>query len=127
MSSPILAAMPPAPPTPLDEVVRLKILSWVRDSKVTQATLAAHIGRDQVWMSRYLRGAVGADLETIRRMVQAFGHNLSAVLESPPNPNEGRLLEMYRSFSPELRAQLLEMFQAIQLQTRGRIQRGPRR
>lgn len=125
MDSPILAAMPTLPPPSLDEVVRQKIRSWVQSTGVTQAALAQHIGRDQVWMSRYLAGKVGADLETVARIVRAFGHPLTAVLDMPGDPNEARLIELFRGFSPELRAQMLQLFQGIHRQARSR--RGPRR
>lgn len=124
MDSPNLAAMPTLP-LPLDEIVRQKIKAWVLSTGVTQTALAQHIGRDQVWMSRYLAGKVGADLETVARLVRAFGHPLSAVLDSPSDPNEARLVELFRGFSPELRTQLLQLFQSIARQARAR--RGPRR
>lgn len=104
-NAPILV---PVPPT-LDQQARERIKSWVESTGVTQAELAERIGRNQAWMSRYLKGEFDADLTTLERMAATFGFNLSALLNLPSDPFEARLIEEVRALPPKARAMLLEL------------------
>ena len=77
-----------------------RIKAWIASTGVTQSALAERIGRNQAWMSRYLAGEFAADLETLQKMARAFNHSLAALLESPTDPDEAKLIEAYRALSP---------------------------
>jgi transcriptional regulator with XRE-family HTH domain len=49
-------------------------------TRLTQTGLATRIGRNQVWVHRYLHGEGDADLATLERIAQVFGRTL---LEPP--------------------------------------------
>ena len=42
--------------------------------------------------------------ETLQKMARAFGHSLSALLNTPTDPVEARLIERYRALSERARA-----------------------
>jgi transcriptional regulator with XRE-family HTH domain len=104
-NAPILV---PVPQT-LDQQARERIKSWVESTGVTQTELAERIGRNQAWMSRYLKGEFDADLTTLDRMAATFGFNLSALLNLPSDPFEARLIEEVRALPPKARAILLDL------------------
>lgn len=102
--------MNPKPPT-LDELARLQIAKWLRSTDTTQTSLANAIGRNQPWMTRYLAGEFDADLETLQKMARYFGHNLSTLLELPPDPEEALIISAFRALREESRAIALLMLQ----------------
>lgn len=120
-NTPILV---PVPPT-LDQQARDRIKSWVDSTGVTQAELAERIGRNQAWMSRYLKGEFDADLTTLERMAATFGFNLSALLNLPSDPFEARIIEEIRALPPKARSILLEFLTHLR-QTAQRKRRLPR-
>jgi transcriptional regulator with XRE-family HTH domain len=99
----------PSPPTTLDQQARERVKEWINSTGITQTALAERIGRNQAWMSRYLGGEFDADLETLQKMARAFGHSLSALLNTPTDPVEARLIERYRALSERARAILLNL------------------
>lgn len=101
----------------LDELARARIKAWIESTGVTQTELAARIGRNQAWMSRYLAAEFDTDLETLQKIARVFGHSLTALLESPADPDEAALIAAYRACPPEARKLLLAM--SLQL-SRGR-------
>jgi transcriptional regulator with XRE-family HTH domain len=103
-STPILTPVPQS----LDQQARERIKSWVATTGVTQTDLAARIGRNQAWMSRYLKGDFAADLETLMKIAAAFGFSLVALLDLPRDPHEARLVEEFRALTPRGRASLLD-------------------
>lgn len=115
METPILSMMPMS----LDELARGRIKAWIAATGVTQGSLGERIGRNQAWMSRYLSGEYDADLETLQAMARVFGHSISALLESPTDPDEAQLVEAYRGLRPAARALALQVLQDWS--------RGPRR
>lgn len=120
MESPILAPMPLS----LDELARGRIKAWIASTGVTQGNLGERIGRNQAWMSRYLAGEYDADLETLQKIARVFGHSLSALLESPTDPEEAKLVEAYRALRPEARAIALTVLQELSRpRSRGRTRR----
>jgi transcriptional regulator with XRE-family HTH domain len=100
MNDPILDGMPLS----LDALARQQIRQWLQSTGITQVNLAEQIGRNQAWMSRYLAGDFDADLETLRKIAQVFGHNLATLFNIPLlNPDETELLELYRALGAESR------------------------
>ena len=90
---------------PLEEQVRARIKAWVTSMGVSQTVLAERIGRDQVWVSRYLNGKVESiDLATLQKIATAFDHTLHALLEAPADPREAQLVEDYRALRLKSRA-----------------------
>jgi transcriptional regulator with XRE-family HTH domain len=122
--------MPDAPilvpvPQTLDQQARERIRQWIATTGVTQAELGTRIGRNQAWMSRYLKGEFDADLTTLDRMAQMFGFNLSALLNLPSDPFEARLIEEVRALPPKTRATLLDLLTTLR-QTHQRKRPRPR-
>lgn len=122
--------MPDAPilipvPQTLDQQARERIRQWIATTGVTQAELGARIGRNQAWMSRYLKGEFDADLTTLDRMAQMFGFTLVGLLNLPSDPFEARLIEEVRALPPKTRQTLLEMLTSLR-QTQQRKRRPPR-
>jgi len=93
----------------LDDSAREQIKTWIRSTGITQTALAAHIGRNQAWMSRYLKGEFNADLETLQRITRMFGHELTAALNVPADPEEATLVALYRSLSADGRRVLMAL------------------
>jgi len=112
--------MPQAPLT-LDQIARNRIKAWIQATGITQAELAARIGRNQAWMSRYLAAEFDADLETLNKMAISFGHPLGALLTTPVDPMEAQLIERFRALPTETRDLFARMLEAW-----GRPQRGRR-
>lgn len=85
------------------ELVRIQIRQWIDSTGITQVALAERIGRNQAWMSRYLKGEFDTDLETLEAMTRVFGHTLAAALNVPDEPDEAGLVTKYRAATPEQR------------------------
>src|SRR5580765_1023168 len=80
---------------------RVRVKQWMRTTGVTQAALAQRIGKQQAWLSRYLAGKYDADVVTLERLAQAFGHTVSALLVQPAaDPTEARVLDLFRALTP---------------------------
>jgi len=69
--------------TPPDLLARERIKRWVTEAGLRQKTFGKRIGKDQVWVSRYLAGKHNADLETLQRMAAVFHVTLDALLHEP--------------------------------------------
>jgi transcriptional regulator with XRE-family HTH domain len=91
-----------------EQRARERIRRWIQATGMTQAELGERIGRNQEWVSRYL-GGLNADLQTLHQIAGVFGHSLIALLDLPKDPEEARLVELYRSMPPEARPVLLEL------------------
>jgi transcriptional regulator with XRE-family HTH domain len=109
-------------PRPLDQLARDRIKVWIGTHGTTQAKLGDLIGRNQAWMSRYLSGGMDADLETLQKIAKAFNHSLSALLDTPTDPDEIRIIEAYRAVPVEDRALALRVLQKF-----ARPNRAPRK
>jgi transcriptional regulator with XRE-family HTH domain len=95
-----------APPTTsqpqtLDQLARTRINTWIASTGTTQKKLGEQVGRNQAWMSRYLSGDLDADLETLERIARVFGHTLSTLLNSPTDPDEAVVIDLYRAIPYE--------------------------
>ena len=98
----------PVPPT-LDDVARSRIRAWIRSSGVTQSELAARIGKNQAWLSRYLSGKFDADLATLDKITRAFGQPFSALVDVPTDPMEADLLASFRALRLSDRTIVVEL------------------
>lgn len=97
----------------LDDVARKRIDRWRRSAGITQAALAERIGRNPVWISRYLDDAYDADLDTLQRMAEALGRSLNELLgaDAPPTA-EGELIERYRALDETARTLALQLLRS---------------
>lgn len=111
--NPTLIPMPPS----LQETARAQIKRWIASTGITQQTFGERIGRNQVWVSKYLKGEFDADLETLHHMAQVFRHTLTQLLDFPADPDEEALITLYRALRPEARRLA---FQVLQEMARGR-------
>lgn len=88
----------------LDDVAREQIRVWIGSMGITQAQLAAQIGRNQAWLSRYINGDFDADLDTLQEIAAVFGHTLTTLLGYPSaDPEEAQILKLYRALRRPLR------------------------
>jgi len=100
----MVADVPPTPPT-LQHVARTRIQAWLTTMGVTQQAICHRVGVTQPWLSRYLHGKVDADVDTLAKLADAFGHSIAALFTVPgDHPDEQRLIERYRALSPKARA-----------------------
>ena len=60
-------------------------------------------------MSRYLKGDIDADLATLQKLAELFGHSITALLATPTDPEEAQLIALYRAQSPDGRAIVLSL------------------
>ena len=104
------------PTLSLDERARLQLKRWryaTGRDEMTQAAMAAAIGKDQSWLSRYWTGTYDADLETLDALARVFGHSIAEVFLPPGKPtavvsdDETRLLENFRACGTRARQTLL--------------------
>ena len=101
------------PPQPsLDDFARRQIRRWLHATHTSQTKLAAAIGRNEAWMSRYLAGEYDTDLETLRRMALVFGHTLGTLLTMPTDPDEAETVALIRSLSPDDRKTILTLLRS---------------
>jgi transcriptional regulator with XRE-family HTH domain len=110
MESPILDVMP-APPPRRDDLVRERIRRWIQSSGVTQTAVATLIGKPQPWISRYLGGELDADFETLERLARVFGHSLTALFDSPADPAEARVIDLYRALPEKSRLLAIQLLE----------------
>jgi len=94
----------------LQAVARARIRSWTHASRMRQTDLAARIGKNQAWLSRYLAGTYDADLDTLNAIAHVFGHTIGALLDTPTDPAETQLIERWRAMPPSARAAALTLF-----------------
>lgn len=99
----------PTMPPGLDAIARSQIKRWLESTGVTQTSLAEQIGRNQAWMSRYLAAEFDADLDTLDRIAATFNHSVAALLNVPQDPDEARLVTLFRALRPENRKLVLQM------------------
>jgi transcriptional regulator with XRE-family HTH domain len=86
------------PPTSsFDDWVRGQIRRWLEVRGMTQTTLSERIGRNQVWLSRYLKGEFATDFDTLALIAEAFDQTLFALLAVPRDDEEAQLMGDYRA------------------------------
>jgi transcriptional regulator with XRE-family HTH domain len=114
--------MPPS----LQETARTQIKRWIVSTGITQVAFGERIGRNQVWVSKYLKGEFDTDLETLQQMAQVFRHTLTQLLDFPSDPDEEALITLYRALRPEARRLAFQMLQEMG-RGRGVKPRSPKR
>jgi transcriptional regulator with XRE-family HTH domain len=97
-----------------EQRARERIKRWIQTTGMTQLELAERIGRNQEWVSRYLSGKINADMQTLDQMAVVFGHHLIALLDLPKDPDDARLIELFRSLPPAARTSLLDFLTTYQ-------------
>jgi transcriptional regulator with XRE-family HTH domain len=113
-------------PLSLQDTARAQIKRWIASTGITQTDFGDRIRRNQVWVSKYLKGEFDTDLETLQQMARVFGHTLTQLLDFPSDPEEEAVITLYRALRPEARRLAFGMLQEM---TRGRgpKPRAPRR
>lgn len=100
----------------LDTVARKRITAWRKAAGMTQAALAEKIGRNPVWISRYLDEAYDADLDTLKKFAEALGRSLNDLLgpDAPPI-EESEVLERFRALAldPNARDLVMKMLRTL--------------
>jgi len=114
-----------AMPETLDQLARAQIRKWIDSTGTTQTEVAHRVGRNQSWMSRYLKGEFDADLDTLQKITRVFGHELTSALNIPSDPDEALVLTRYRALRIEARRIVLTLLEHLSRDTppRGRAPR----
>jgi len=85
------------PTESLEAVARRRLQTWIDATGITQTTLAIRIGKNQAWMSRYLAGDAGADIDTLAALAHVFGHSVSALIDTAVDPQDQLILDLYHA------------------------------
>jgi transcriptional regulator with XRE-family HTH domain len=96
----------------LDQIARARVREWLTATGTTQTALGERIGRTQAWMSRYLLGEFDADLTTLQKIAEVFGHSIAALLDAPSDPAEATLLNHFRAVDAEKRVLALRLLES---------------
>jgi transcriptional regulator with XRE-family HTH domain len=96
----------------LDEIARARVREWLTATGTTQTALGERIGRTQAWTSRYLLGEFDADLTTLQKIADVFGHSIAALLDVPSDPAEAIFLNYFRAVDAEKRALVLRLLES---------------
>lgn len=110
-----MAPVPVAPPS-LQTIARTNLKQWLVSTDTTQTYVCAQIGRNQPWLSRYLKGEIDADIDTLAQMAAVFEHSLFALLSVPADPEEALLVKLYRACRPTGRRAALAMLRELSRQ-----------
>lgn len=91
----------------LNVVAREQIRQWMIGADLTQEDIAAYLRSRgwtsirQTWVSRYLLGKVGADLNVLAAIADMFGHTIGTMFDLPPHPIEREILSLGRAMTEE--------------------------
>jgi len=99
--------------TSLDYVARERIKQWMTATRTTQVSLANSINRKQASMSRYLGGEYDADLETLRKIAAVFGRQISALFDTPSDPEIAELVSHYNALPASGRGLVLDLVREL--------------
>lgn len=105
--------------------MRTRIKMWVQSTGVRQQTLAERIGRNQPWVTRYLKGEFNADLDTLNKIAHAFGHSLAALVDQPRDPLDAQMLEEFHAAPLDVRLRMIELLQTVRLTRASKVQAPP--
>lgn len=89
--------------------MRRTIGRWMAARGVTKTALGAAADRNQPWVTRYLDGEFGADVETLAKIAAFFGEPVSALFDAQPDPEVDELLQRFRATTRPRRALVLEL------------------
>lgn len=107
-----------AMPDTLDQIARKQIKRWIESTGTTQVEVGLQVGRNQSWMSRYLKGEFDADLDTLQKITRVFGHELTSALNIPSDPEEALLVSRFRALRIEARRIVLTLLEHLSRDTR---------
>lgn len=108
---------PPPRARSLNDLARMRIRRWKRQTGMSQTEIGRKIGRGQNWVSRYLAGTQEADLDTIGQLAAVFGRTVFAVLDEPSDPEEAEVIEIYRALPTEAREAVRRVLVAMRRST----------
>lgn len=98
----------------LNDLARQRLVTWLAaNPHITQAKLAAAVGRSQTWVSQYKSGDQDADIDQLDALSRVFGHTLLELVELRPDPKERDLVEAFRKLRPEARELAVKMLQTM--------------
>jgi transcriptional regulator with XRE-family HTH domain len=100
-------------PLSLQDTARAQIKRWTMSTGISQKMFGERIGRDQVWVSKYLNAQLDTDIETLQQMAQVFGHTLTQLLDFPADPDEAAVITAYRAIRQEIRPLVVRMLQEM--------------
>src|SRR5262245_42574880 len=100
-------------PTTLQEQARARIKSWLSATRTTQVSLANRIDKKQAWLSRYLSAEYDADLETLRAIANVFGREISALFDTPSDPEIAELVSHYNALPASGRGLVLDLVREL--------------
>src|SRR5215470_17746095 len=101
--------MTPAQSETLQAQARSRIRNWLKATHTTQSALADRIDKKPAWLSRYLSAEYDADLETLRAIARVFGREISALFDTPSDPEIAELVSHYNALPASGRALLLAL------------------
>src|SRR4029453_11409256 len=105
--------VPPLPVPPRQQIAPSRIKHWIASTGTTQTYICAVIGRNQPWLSRYLSGAIDADVDTLVALAKVFDHSLFALLAIPAGPDDAAVITAYRALRPQARKVALAMLKEM--------------
>jgi transcriptional regulator with XRE-family HTH domain len=94
-----------------EDKARQRLGQLLRSRKLKQEPLAQAVGHSQSWMSNYLQGTQGADLDELAKMVAVFDLPLTALFDEWSSPQETDVLALFRALPPHRQKMLLELVQ----------------
>ena len=92
--------------TRLAEQVRARLLARRRALGLTQAQAASVVGWAQASLSKYEKGQLGADIDTLAALARRYGLTFADLLDGtePADPERARLLAAWAKLSADARA-----------------------
>lgn len=101
--------------TRVADTVRARLLARRRALGLTQAQAAAVVGWAQASLSKYEKGQLGADLDTLAALARRYGLTFADLLDGtePDDPERAALLAAWAKLSPDARARLLAMLDVL--------------
>lgn len=100
----------------INDQVRARIRAWLETSELTQTGLGKALGHGQTWVSRYLAGELEIDFDKAAQIAAVFGQPVSALFDTIPDPNEAKLIAIYRGYPPALRNAVMGTLEAFHRQ-----------
>lgn len=98
---------------PLQSLARSRLRMWLQSDGRSQTNVAASIGRNQEWVSRFLTGKLDADVDTLQQLAAIFGHSLASLLQVAVDPDEAKLIDAFRALSGPARVTAIEVVRAM--------------
>jgi len=110
----------------IEDGVRRTITAWMSARAVTKTALGTAVGRNQPWVTRYLDGEFGADLETLQRVADFFGEPITALFPAVTEDDAGEVVNRFRATTPPRRALVLGLLREWTPDTLTKLEHGGR-